>query len=152
MDYATRNSSPERILTGFASSSHVSRAPLLSRVGTRFVIDGFEPVPVAVVRDGCIAVVDRADVVAASWSFAKVLTHSRNRHQTVFVPTIVRNENDGPACRGADEVLLGEGTTFVRLLSFFGGCPSDTTPAPTWSETMGAMDQSPAQPVSIQME
>ena len=113
---------PDRL--DYAGTQRVGDA-IHPRCGTRLIIDGYDPATSTVVGDGFIGVVDDGENIAASWSFAKLLTHWKTKHhQTVFVPTISR-----PAAGGGFEyqyaaaVLLGEGTRFTHLL----GAVSDGT-------------------------
>ena len=66
--------------------------------------------------DGCVALVDKANQVAASWSFPKLLNHWQTKHaNTVFVP-FKRTDNH---FNYNPEIFLGEGTSFANLLRGF---------------------------------
>lgn len=89
------------------------------RCGTRLQVEGYDAVVGALVDDGRIALRDADDRLAASWSFSKLLSHWKSKHaQTVYVPTITALAPDGGYMyRYGSKVVLGEGTTFPRLLS-----------------------------------
>ena len=64
---------------------------------------------------GGIALIDDADVVAASWPFTSLIAHWNTKHaQAAYVPSLSR-ENPRQY-RYADTVFLGEGTDFSRFL------------------------------------
>ena len=66
--------------------------------------------------DGCVALVDEVDQVAASWSFPKLLNHWQTKHaNTVFI-SFKRTSNQFDY---SSEIFLGEGTSFTNLLRGF---------------------------------
>ena len=76
--------------------------------------------------DGCLALVHRqTEVIAASWSFTKLLNHWKQKHAAaVYVPSEKRTITtadgaDVTQYRYGGSVLLGEGTTFSLLLASF---------------------------------
>ncbi len=88
------------------------------RTGLELVLDGYEPHTGRLDSSGAIALIDRTGQHAASWSFAKLLNHWKRKHAAaVYVPSEKRSAPDGSvAYRFGSEVLLGEGTSFERLL------------------------------------
>lgn len=67
--------------------------------------------------EGCLALVDDIGTVAASWSFAGLLSHWKRKHgRAVFVPALKR-KLPTVAFRYSDEVVLAEGADYIRLLS-----------------------------------
>ena len=66
--------------------------------------------------DGCVALVDEVDQIAASWSFSKLLNHWQTKHaNTVFI-SFKRTSNQFDY---DSKIFLGEGTSFTNLLRGF---------------------------------
>ncbi|WWW36389.1 MvaI/BcnI family restriction endonuclease [Stenotrophomonas rhizophila] len=67
--------------------------------------------------DGAVVMVNDADDVAMSWSFAKLLDHWKSKHaKAAFVPSQVLR-GDIPQYRFGNRILLGTGAEFGRLLT-----------------------------------
>ena len=70
--------------------------------------------------DGVLQLVDDGGVVAASWTFGKLMNHWNGKHaQAVYVPAEGRVE-PARAYRYGPRVRMGEGTDFLLLLRAFG--------------------------------
>lgn len=68
---------------------------------------------------GEIALLDRNDVITASWSFAKLVDHWKRKHaQAVYVPCLKNGSNQ--YCFGKD-IELGTGTNFEMVLAAMSG-------------------------------
>ena len=66
---------------------------------------------------GQLALVSRTGLVAAAWSFAGMLAHWKRKHaRAVFVPALKR-KTPTVSYRYGNEVVLAEGTDYIRLLS-----------------------------------
>jgi len=66
--------------------------------------------------NGCVALIDPMNQVAASWSFPKLLNHWQTKHaNTVFIPF----KRSGDHFTYSPDILLGEGTSFENLLRGF---------------------------------
>lgn len=69
---------------------------------------------------GSLALISPSGVIAASWSFSKLLNHWRKKHaRAAYVPSLIQR---GEACsyRYGHEVSLGTGTSFELLLAAIG--------------------------------
>jgi MvaI/BcnI restriction endonuclease family len=67
--------------------------------------------------DGRIALVDRNQNEAASWSFSSMLLHWNRKHnQACYVPSL-SDIGDGKKYRYGDKIILGTGTDFQFFLS-----------------------------------
>lgn len=69
---------------------------------------------------GAIILVDRADNIAASWSFAKVMDHWKRKHsQAVYIPCLRRKHPSTgfPEYHYGKDIELGTGTNFEIFLS-----------------------------------
>jgi MvaI/BcnI restriction endonuclease family len=68
--------------------------------------------------DGGIMLVDRNDVVAASWSFAGMMAHWNRKHaQAAYVPSLSRSPP--PEYQYGSRILLCEQTDFILFLRAF---------------------------------
>lgn len=83
--------------------------------GLRLVLDGYDDDKGLFAGDGQLALVDRSDRVAASWSFASLLEKwSRKHSRAAYVP---HESRIGPRCyRYGATIGVGRGADFVRLL------------------------------------
>lgn len=87
--------------------------------GLRLVLRGYDLSSGTFDGDGCIALLDGADRMAASWSFAKLMDHWRLKHaKAAFVPSQIQRK---PTIRYryGSEVMLAEGAKFRLLLRAF---------------------------------
>lgn len=68
--------------------------------------------------EGKIALVDKSDKIAASWSFAKLMDHWKTKHsQTVFIPCVSQISPGGvKQYHYGKDIELGMGTSFELLL------------------------------------
>lgn len=67
--------------------------------------------------DGCIALVDKEEKVAASWNFSSLLTHWNKKHnQACYVPSMSL-KNDELKYKYGDRIILGTGTNFQLFLN-----------------------------------
>lgn len=87
--------------------------------GVRIVVDGFDAASGKITNlDGSIALIDRCDVVAASWSFKGMMAHWNRKHaQAAYVPSLF--QTPPPEYRYGPRVLLCEETDFLLFLSAF---------------------------------
>jgi hypothetical protein len=111
--YPDRSGRPDRINFGgvyrCTDSYH-------SRTGTRMILDGYDPATGNFDAQGALRLIDSGDVVAASWSFVKLMDHWKRKHaHAVYVPCQGRKKPDRTYCY-ADTVLLAEGAQFRRFL------------------------------------
>lgn len=70
--------------------------------------------------NGSIALIDRHDQIAASWSFAKLIDHWKRKHsQAVYVPCLSRNNTETglKEYHYGKNLELGEGTNFEIFLA-----------------------------------
>ncbi len=88
-----------------------------ARSGLTLSLDGFDQATGKISKTtGCIALVGARDIIAASWSFADLLSHWNRKHAaTVFVPA--QRHADGNAFRFGRQVSLGTGADFLRVLA-----------------------------------
>jgi hypothetical protein len=88
--------------------------------GLRLVLSGYDSESSTLLRAGGeLALLDDADRIAVSWSFAKLLGHWQRKHaKAAYVPA-VRASASPPQFRFGPEILLCEGTDFLLLLRAF---------------------------------
>jgi hypothetical protein len=84
--------------------------------GLKLVLEGFDPDKGQITNvDGKIALIDREDVVAASWGFKGVIGHWNRKHaKAVYVPSLMRVPP--PEYSYGSRVELCEGTDVLLLL------------------------------------
>lgn len=84
--------------------------------GLKLILEGFDPDKGKITDvDGQIALIDRADVVAASWDFKGVIGHWNRKHaKAVYVPSLMRAPP--PEYSYGSRVELCEGTDVLLLL------------------------------------
>lgn len=88
--------------------------------GLTMRLDGFDA-PSGKITDGNgrVALVSDKQVIAAEWGFAELLGHWNRKHAaTVFVPT-QRREDEGHSFRFGNQISLGTGADFLRVLAAF---------------------------------
>lgn len=87
-----------------------------SRTGLRLALDGFCAENGKFRSDGAVQLLDGNDIVAAAWSFAKLMDHWKKKHaHAAFVPSQA-SKGDDRKYRYGRNVLLGEGAEFSRFL------------------------------------
>ncbi len=82
-------------------------------------LNGFDPKNNLITdATGAVELVDMADNITASWSFAKLMDHWKRKHaQAVYIPCLRRKQSGiTEYCYGKD-IELGVGTTFEFMLS-----------------------------------
>lgn len=83
--------------------------------GLRLVLDGFDESKETFSGAGQLALIDRSDRVAASWSFASLLEKwSRKHRRAAYVP--FETDAEPRRYRYGATINLGRGTDFVHLL------------------------------------
>lgn len=104
-----------------------ARHPL---TGLTMQLDGFDLASGKIVDpDGSLQLTDDGGVVAASWSFAKLMKHWNGKHaQAVYVPAEGRIEPNR-AYRYGPKVRMGEGTDFLLLVRALGSGAAYYDPA-----------------------
>jgi len=83
-------------------------------------LKGFDPDTMSLLdANGAITLIDENDVVAASWSFPKIMNHWKRKHsQAVYVPCMSRIAASGEVeYLYGQNIELGVGTDFEMLLS-----------------------------------
>ena len=111
--YRDRTGKPNRMNFG---GVHIAGAkhPLTKLV---MRLDGYEPDGNAVNPAGAIRLVSESDEIAAEWSFEKLIAHWKEKHShAVYVPSLSR-KNGITNYRYGNEILAGEETDFIRVLS-----------------------------------
>lgn len=113
--YPDRGGSEDRINFGGIYKATKTFHPT---TGLRLALAGFEPDSGKLMGHGAIVLLDSADEVAASWSFAKLMSHWKNKHaKAVFVPSEL--SSSPVRYRYGVDVKLGDGTSFGRVLQAF---------------------------------
>lgn len=92
---------------------------LSERTGLRLDLIGFDREQGRLTAsNGCLALVDRHGIVAASWSFSGLLKHWTRKHaKAVYVPSQMMTEDGNRRYRFSRQVHLGAGTEFNHLLN-----------------------------------
>ena len=85
--------------------------------GLTMMMSGYDAAQQKITRsDGVLALVDDRDRIAASWTFAGLLSHWTRKHaRAVFVPAIKRVDPD-VSFRYGGSVMLAEGTDYTLVL------------------------------------
>lgn len=111
--YPDKKGRPDRLNVGGIHAVGVRTAS----TGLRLALNGYDGDSSTLLRaDGELALIDDADRVAASWSFAKLLGHWQRKHaKAVYVPAI-RASRAPVTFRYGAKILMCEGTEFLRLL------------------------------------
>jgi hypothetical protein len=87
------------------------------RTRLQLLLEGYDPAVGKPAPKGRLVLRDSTGVEAAVWTFAKLLTHWKNKHSSaVYVPSEKRAGPDGDEYRFGMTVTLGEGTSFPLLL------------------------------------
>jgi len=68
--------------------------------------------------EGTIALIDNADNITASWSFAKLMDHWKRKHsQAVYIPCMKRIQSGIHEYHYGKDIEMGTGTNFEMILS-----------------------------------
>jgi hypothetical protein len=112
--YADRSGIADRV--NFGGIYRVGRVTELT--GLCLQLAGCDPtVPDRMAPDGMVALVTPGGELAAGWSFAKLIDCWRRKHMAaVYVPALKRKYGSDVAFRYGAEVLVCEGTDFLRVL------------------------------------
>lgn len=87
-----------------------------NRTGLRLVLDGFNAATGKYSSTGAIQLLDKKDIVAAAWPFAKLMDHWKVKHaHAAFVPSQASKTGERQYRYGRS-ILLGEGAEFNRFL------------------------------------
>lgn len=114
--YPDKSGKPDRL--NFGGKHLVDQTCKTTNLKLRLI--GFHSANLSIVDAmGVIALIDENDVIAASWSFAKLMDHWKRKHaQAVYVPCMSQ-----PSTRGGKEyyygkdIELGMGTNFEMILA-----------------------------------
>lgn len=88
--------------------------------GLKMSILGFSAGSKSIEPEGRICLVDEKDNVAAEWTFTKLLGHWNKKHaQAAYIPYEKVDLYGSTGYFYEDEIFLGEGTDFIRLLEAF---------------------------------
>ena len=83
-------------------------------------LKGFDPATSKITdANGAITLVDDSEIVAASWSFSKIMNHWKKKHsQAVYIPCMMRTaQSGGREYYYGNNIELGIGTNFEIFLS-----------------------------------
>lgn len=111
--YPDKSGTPDRVNFG---GRHLAGVRCETTKLTLF-LDGFDQESGRIVRaTGTISLISENGLIAASWTFAKIMDHWKKKHaKAVYVPCQMRGS--GSEYRFGSEVKLGIGTNFEMLLS-----------------------------------
>ena len=111
--YPDKEGRPNRINFG---GRYDSGKDFHAETGLKLVVQGFDLKERKIQNlNGLVALVDRSDAVAASWSFAGIIDHWKRKHaRSVYVPSLYRP--DPPEYSYGAIVDVCEGTDLVDLL------------------------------------
>ena len=114
--YPDQNGVPDRL--NFGGRHFVGKECNATKLSIRLA--GFDTSSCKITKaDGSIDLIDASEVVAASWSFQKIMDHWKRKHsQAVYVPCKMRKaSNGGREYHYGNLVELGKGTDFEMFLS-----------------------------------
>ena len=83
-------------------------------------LKGFDPATSKITdANGAITLVNDSEIVAASWSFPKIMNHWKKKHsQAVYIPCMMRaTQSGGREYYYGNNIELGIGTNFEIFLS-----------------------------------
>lgn len=86
------------------------------RTHIKLVLDGYDPTTGKFDADGALQLIDDKGVLAASWSFAKLMDHWKRKHAHAAYVPCQPGKQVGRTYRYADAVMLGEGAEFRLFL------------------------------------
>jgi hypothetical protein len=113
--YPDKSDKPDRLNFG---GRHIIDKPCAA-TGLILKLSGFDQEASSITdAQGAIVLVDDNDIVTASWSFAKLMTHWKRKHaQAVYVPCISQSvANGGKEYHYGKNIELGIGTDFEMIL------------------------------------
>ena len=114
--YPDRKGKADRLNFG---GVHRANRPPHHLTGLKLVLDGFNPDTSEYLPTGAVLLVNDKGVVAAGWSFAKLMDHWKEKHaQAAYVP-VQQLLMPRRQYRYSRKVLLGEGAEFKLLLEAF---------------------------------
>lgn len=89
-----------------------------SRTNLKLVLQGFDPEAGKILSaDGKIALIDKDDNEAASWSFSSLMKHWNRKHnKACYIPSLLSRQ-ETPCYMYGDKVIMGEITDFQFFLS-----------------------------------
>jgi hypothetical protein len=113
--YPDKNGKEDRI--NFGGRHIVSQLQSLTNLTMELV--GFDAETSSITdASGAIALLDKNDNIAASWSFAKLMDHWKRKHsQAVYIPCMRRAVSGGYQYHYGKDIELGVGTNFEFILS-----------------------------------
>jgi len=114
--YPDKSGKPDRLNFG---GKHVAGSMAVA-TGLTLDILGFDKETADITdAEGCIALIDDAQIIAASWSFAKLMGHWKRKHsKAVYIPCLRRNTDSGEhEYHYGNEIELGVDTNFKLILS-----------------------------------
>lgn len=114
--YPDKNGVPDRLNVG---SVHVANIEQKNTQLTLRIL-GFDHQNCKITNaKGSVALLDKSNNVAASWSFAKLMDHWKRKHtQAVYVPCLSQKDADcGKKYHYGSDIELGTGTSFEIFLS-----------------------------------
>lgn len=86
--------------------------PFHDKTHTRMILDGYNADSGLMKPDGSLCLVDKSDIVAASWSLSKLLDHWKRKHaHAAYVPCQGRLHSAREYAY-SNQILLGEGADF----------------------------------------
>lgn len=86
--------------------------------GVKLITTGFDSKTGKMNVDGQMMLVDRNEVVAASWSFKGMMAHWNRKHaQAAYVPSLARSPP--PEYSFGSQILMCEETDFILFLKAF---------------------------------
>lgn len=115
--YPDKNGKPDRL--NFGGKHLVGKQQNLTHLTMQLI--GFNTEKSSITdAEGSIALVDKVGDIAASWSFAKLMNHWKNKHsQAVYVPCMrqIDKSSKSVAYHYGKDIELGVGTDFEKVLA-----------------------------------
>ena len=114
--YPDKSGKPDRINFG---GKHIANS-ICKTTGLKLSLEGFDENNHTITNaNGAILLTNHAGVIAASWSFSKIMDHWKHKHsQAVYIPCLMRSLPSGAReYHYGNEIELGTGTNFGMLLS-----------------------------------
>lgn len=113
--YPDKSGKPDRLNFG---GRHIANK-VCSATNLTLYLDGFDSETRQITKAaGAITLIDNQDVIAASWSFEKIMDHWKRKHsQAVYIPCMMRKATTGTEYHYGSDIELGTGTDFEMFLS-----------------------------------
>lgn len=114
--YPDKSGKPDRINFG---GRHIANT-ICKTTGLTLNLDGFDEEDLTITdASGAIMLTDTCGIIAASWSFPKIMDHWKRKHsQAVYIPCMMRpSQTGGREYHYGSEIELGKGTDFEMFLS-----------------------------------